>query len=1045
MVAVAIALLVSLMPATLAADKADNKAPTSWVVDEDEYGNNWHDSTVSIHIKAKDDKNVDYIMYSINGAPYIKKKGDSATFDISSEGINILKYYAVDKAGNVESTNTLQVRIDRSAPITTASSSGTGGVDGWFRSDVVITLTANDGAGSGVDYIRYKKSDGSWKKVNGNTASFSVTGQGVHTIKYYSVDNVGREEEEKTLTVKIDTGKPTISVSPKPSAGWYTSKPTFTFTFADDRSGVYQHSPATVTQGDTTGTEILAWVTDKAGNREEKKFTVKVDTTAPSISGAPDRAPNAQGWYKAPVTVTFTASDATSGIATVNPASTTLSGEGAGQSASSTATDKVGHTATATVRNINIDMTAPVTTHSLSGTIGSDGWYTSDVTMTLSASDGLSGVKGIEYSTDGTTWTAYTAPVTFSAEGVTTVYYRSIDNADNLEANKSVTFKSDKTQPSTTLTLSRPADSRKWYNAPVDISFTAEDATSDVKTIYYQLVVNGVAGSWMTYTPGTSVNIASEGNTSVKYYSVDNAGNEEDKKSKVIRIDTVKPTISVSPAPSASWYTGYPAFHFTFEDSTSGVFQHSASDVTVSTDSTGYEVVATATDRAGNSEEMRFTVKVDTTAPTISGTPDRAPNAHGWYKAPVTVTFTAADATSTVASISPESRTFSDEGADQSVTSTATDVAGNTATATVDNINIDMTAPATGYRLSGTTGSDGWYRGDVTMILSASDGLSRVKGTEYSTDGTTWTAYTAPVVFSVEGATTVYYRSIDNADNVEEARSVTFNIDKTAPVSSASLVGIVGNNAWYVSDVVVTLSAMDAGSAGLRAIEYSLDNGVTWTTYTAPVTVSADGVTTVEYRSVDNAGNVETAKQFSFKVDKTAPELSGKLDGPRSSLGWFEGDAALTVTSSDLTSGLSSVMYSIDGSEWKVYTGPVTVPYGGSHYVYYGAIDNAGNTKNGSSFAYFPPGTIQYVWSIISPTATPTPTPTPTVTPTPEITPTPEVTPTPEITPTPTVTATPEPTTTAQTQPGDNLWMYALFLAVLVLGGLGAYYFGIRK
>ena len=91
----------------------------------------------------------------------------------------------------------------------------------------------------------------------------------------------------------------------------------------------------------------------------------------------------------------------------------------------------------------NHDTSPPVTTISLSGTLGSDGWYSTPVTVTLTADDGAngSGVAKTEYSFDNSTWTQYTSSLVLNKDGVTTVYYRSTDNAGNVETAKSQTVK----------------------------------------------------------------------------------------------------------------------------------------------------------------------------------------------------------------------------------------------------------------------------------------------------------------------------------------------------------------------------------------------------------------------------------------------------------------------------------------------------------------------------------------------------------------------------------------------------------------------------
>jgi hypothetical protein len=121
------------------------------------------------------------------------------------------------------------------------------------------------------------------------------------------------------------------------------------------------------------------------------------------------------------------------------------------------------------------DMTPPTLTKSLSGTLGLAGWYTSDVTVTLTGSDTGSGLNRVEYSFDGTTWTTYTAPFTISTEGTTTVHHRAYDNAGNIYILPSQDIKID-TVPPTVTPIGTPT---YILNQPgATVSATVTDATS---------------------------------------------------------------------------------------------------------------------------------------------------------------------------------------------------------------------------------------------------------------------------------------------------------------------------------------------------------------------------------------------------------------------------------------------------------------------------------------------------------------------------------------------------------------------------------------
>lgn len=87
-----------------------------------------------------------------------------------------------------------------------------------------------------------------------------------------------------------------------------------------------------------------------------------------------------------------------------------------------------------------------------------------------------------------------------------------------------------------------------------------------------------------------------------------------------------------------------------------------------------------------------MSIMIDKTPPTIAASLDPAPNASGWNSTDVTVSFLCTDATSGVASCTGPT-TVTAEGAQQIITGTAVDTAGNTAKTSV-TLNIHKTSPA---------------------------------------------------------------------------------------------------------------------------------------------------------------------------------------------------------------------------------------------------------------------------------------------------------------------------------------------------------------
>ncbi len=161
------------------------------------------------------------------------------------------------------------------------------------------------------------------------------------------------------------------------------------------------------------------------------------------------------------------------------------------------------------------DTVAPITLLSLWGTHGENGWYVSDVQVTLTAADnaGGSGVKLTEYSFDGANWTAYSCPFTFSNEGERTVYYRSIDNRGNLESPKQQVVRIDKTAPQ--MTINTPANGVTYsLNQTVIADWSTIDA------------VSGIATAAGTVPSGEAIDTSSPGTKTFTVTAKDWAGNQ---------------------------------------------------------------------------------------------------------------------------------------------------------------------------------------------------------------------------------------------------------------------------------------------------------------------------------------------------------------------------------------------------------------------------------------------------------------------------------------------------------------------------------------
>jgi len=101
----------------------------------------------------------------------------------------------------------------------------------------------------------------------------------------------------------------------------------------------------------------------------------------------------------------------------------------------------------------------------------------------------------------------------------------------------------------------------------------------------------------------------------------------------------------------------------------------------------------------------------------------------------------------------------------------------------------DLTPPMSTSTVTGTMGQSGYYRSSVSIGLSAADPVvnsdpsqtSGLLNIQYSLDNATTTVYQSPINVTTEGSHTISFFSTDKAGNNEQAQTINFVIDKTAP------------------------------------------------------------------------------------------------------------------------------------------------------------------------------------------------------------------------------------------------------------------------
>ena len=145
------------------------------------------------------------------------------------------------------------------------------------------------------------------------------------------------------------------------------------------------------------------------------------------------------------------------------------------------------------------DTDAPSTTHSVTGTLGSNGWYTSSVSITLTATDITSRVASTVYRIDSDDWQTYSASFSVSVEGVHVLDFYSVDNAGNSEIQKTVSVKIDTEAP--TIAITHPvSETTKISRDSITIEWSGADNVSEID--HYEVQVDG--GNWIPMGTATS-------------------------------------------------------------------------------------------------------------------------------------------------------------------------------------------------------------------------------------------------------------------------------------------------------------------------------------------------------------------------------------------------------------------------------------------------------------------------------------------------------------------------------------------------------------
>jgi hypothetical protein len=459
-------------------------------------------------------------------------------------------------------------------------------------------------------------------------------------------------------------------------------------------------------------------------------------------------------------------------------------------------------------------------------------------------------------------------------EGSGTISY-SVVAASGLSDSGSTTWAFDQTSPIASLNISGAVGAAGWRKS-ASAAAVGSDAISGVST--RQISIDG--GAWQ---PGTSL---ADGTHTVVGRVFDNAGNVTLTSAQNVQVDGTLPNIFVSgPLPDGlnGWYVGSPTWTLTADDATSGLanaaFSNGSASITITSDGV-QNVSATSVDNAENTKPWSIAIKRDATAPSLAFSAPAPDGQNGWYVTPPTISLTASDATSGLASsvFDGGGSTFVPVEGTQVISAIAKDNAGNT-TNISQTVKVDTTPPTLDLSISASKiGLEGWYISDVTVSSSTSDFTSGIALTEYRLDDGNWQRGDQLTV-SADGFHTVDFRTTDRAGNATTS-SRSFKLDSNMPFSAFS--SPLEGAEIKVADTILFTGASSDLLSGLASTEISLDGGETWQalpqtggfwSYSWDTLLVRDGLYTILVRAEDKAGNLENTAKVRIIVGNRPPKV----------------------------------------------------------------------------------------------------------------------------------------------------------------------------
>ncbi len=375
----------------------------------------------------------------------------------------------------------------------------------YVSSSTEFTLSAIDNEGGLGIEIFYKVDDNAAVSFDSDSGTFNLEGfsEGIHTILYWSKDVIGNTEDENFLDVIID-----------------------------------DTAPATTSEADAINGQNDWYV----GNEEDEEPQIHLSCSDGEGSGAKELD------YKWDTQEEFTSAKGISADVAIDISGTHF--------LSFFCKDNLGNTESPqTMEGIKYDDDIPYTEVSIVGIEGKNGWFVSDVYVTLTCFDETSesfcefnnNLEIVSASLDGAEFTEITGPISITGNGAHTLQYRAKDVAGNTQETQSRVINIDTNLPSTSFSInpSEPDGQDGFYNSDATINLECTDETNDCgsDTVFYSWDDNNNFIDSGSSSVELSTNELQDGSHVLYYYSEDVAGNSEDTISFALKLERFLPSV----------------------------------------------------------------------------------------------------------------------------------------------------------------------------------------------------------------------------------------------------------------------------------------------------------------------------------------------------------------------------------------------------------------------------------------------------------------------------------------------------------------------